>query len=274
VIDTYESYVDFFNVFDVIFTNSNFYVISGDNTSNSILISSTPQLSNWTLLNIAPSTSGEPVFLTYKNNAFIYGTTKGYIAYSSNLTNWSYTQPFTFIYGKWVGATNVEYGNNIYVATGYNTATNRTIQYSLDLSNWLPINTGGFSNYGYTVKYNGSYWIAIGAPNFASNVQSVQISYDGSNWASISLNRFLSGVNSEGYGNAFAVSAYNSNVVGGSVPPSYFTNASDNSNFFNAMSSNSLTGCKAINMNHQTATHLKITTKHYDNTSLIRSDNI
>ena len=87
-------------------------------------------------------------------------------------------------------------------------------------------------------------------------------------------NVFSNALNNQGYGNAFVISAYNSNVVGGSVPPSYFTNASDDSLFFNAMSSNILTGCKAINLNHQTATHLKIITKHYDNTSLIRSENI
>ena len=87
-------------------------------------------------------------------------------------------------------------------------------------------------------------------------------------------NIFSNALNTQGYGNAFAISAYNSNVVGGNVPPSYFTNASEDTAFFNAMRSNTLTGCKAINMNHQTATYLKITTKHYDNTSLIRSENI
>jgi hypothetical protein len=275
VVDMYLSY-NSAAAYDVVFANSNFYVIIGNSSSNSILISSTPQLSNWTLSNIAPSASGRAIFLTYKNNRFIYGTTLGYIAYSSNLTNWSYngTAPFAYNYATWAGATSVEYANNIYVATGYNTNRLRTIRYSTNLLNWSNINTGGFSNYGYSVKHNGSYWIAIGAPNLAANIQSVQISYDGSNWANSTFNGLLSGVNSQGYGNAFAVSAYNSNVIGGSIPPSYFTNASQDTAFFNAMRSNSLTGCKAINLNHQTATHLKITTREYTNTSLIRSDNI
>ena len=261
-------------VYDIVFADSKFYVIIGNDNSNNILSSSTPQLSDWILLNTSASVIGTPIFLSYKNNRFIYGTTRGYIAYSSDLITWNSTQPFDFPSVTWAGATGIEYGNNIYVATGYNIETNKTIKYSSDLLNWQSINTGGFSNYGYNVKYNGSYWIAIGAPNLASNIQSIQISYDGLNWSNAIFNAFSNALNSQGYGNAFAISAYNSNVLGGSVPPSYFTNASDDSLFFNAMSSNILTGCKAINLNHQTATHLKIITKHYDNTSLIRSENI
>jgi len=273
-VNTFNSYNSAL-AYDVIFAKSNFYVIIG-NGSNNILVSSTPQLSNWSLSNTASfGGTARPRFLAYKNNTFIYGTQTGFIYYSPDLTNWSYnpSRPFGSIM-NWMGTTSIDYGNNIYVATGYNTNILKTIRYSTNLSNWSDINTGGFSNFGYSVKYNGSYWIAIGAPNLASNIQSVQISYDGINWANSTFNGLLSGVNSQGYGNAFAVSAYNSNVVAGAVAPSYFTNASEDTAFFNAMRSNSLTGCKAINMNHQTATYLKITTKDDDNTSLIRSDNI
>ena len=80
--------------------------------------------------------------------------------------------------------------------------------------------------------------------------------------------------NNVGYGNAFAIDAYNPTPTIGTVPPAYFTNSTDASNFFSFMASNTLTGCRAINMSHQTTTYLKITTTSYDAGSLVRADNI
>jgi hypothetical protein len=280
VSDTLTSYSNL-RVYDVTFANSNFYIIGNRNTSiyTQILSSSNPALSVWNMLNAAPYDDGEyPEFLTYINNRFVYGTTYGNIAYSSDLITWNVNTPFsedTSSGGRWGGAINIGYGSNMYIAVGYDTSSPlATIKYSSNLSNWSNIVTGGFSNAGYAVRYNGSYWIAIGAPDPTRNIKSIQISYDGLNWAESNTDIFTQSPNSQGYANTFMISAYNSNVVGGSIPPSYFTNASEDTAFFNAMRSNSLTGCKAINMNHQTATHLKIITKEYTNTSLIRSENI
>jgi hypothetical protein len=80
--------------------------------------------------------------------------------------------------------------------------------------------------------------------------------------------------NDAGYGNAFVINAYNSAPQAGTVPPSYFTNSADASNFFSFLGSNTLVGCRAINMSHQTTLYLKLTTSSYDASSFVRADNI
>jgi hypothetical protein len=70
---------------------------------------------------------------------------------------------------------------------------NKTILWSTDGNNWNSALSGGFSQYGKGVAFNGGQWIAVGVSSNSSNV--IQVSYDGSNWSNVITNAYPLGGN-------------------------------------------------------------------------------
>jgi len=70
---------------------------------------------------------------------------------------------------------------NLWVSVGNGGSKLASIQTSKTGSNWSAIQTGGFSNAGYGVCYNGIQWVSVGNQN-STKLGSIQTSIDGSNW--------------------------------------------------------------------------------------------
>jgi hypothetical protein len=114
------------------------------------------------------------------------------IKYSFDTSNWyNATVPAGLNYG-----TGVTFGKNVWVASFFSSNANTSILYSSNGKNWRAIQSGGFppiefaftDNYGYTVAFNGVYFLAGGAVNTSfpgsnAGLSSIQISFDGLNWS-------------------------------------------------------------------------------------------
>jgi len=158
------------------------------------------------------------------------------IQYSSDGSNFLNVQSGGFNYNNYFNTytgRGVAYGNGIFVAVGLADSPKSTIQYSLNGSNWLAINSGGFSfngtDQGQDVAYGSTLWVAVGTAG--SPRSTIQYSSDGSNWLGINSGGF-----SENYGNGVA---YGSNLwvaVGtANSPLSTIQYSSDGSNWSNAI---------------------------------------
>ena len=80
----------------------------------------------------------------------------------------------------------VAYGNNIFVAAGYDRNRNYSIQWSSNGINWSNTNSGGFAgDIGRNVKYINNMWIALGPPKNSIPYTSIILSPDGSNWKQV-----------------------------------------------------------------------------------------
>jgi len=135
------------------------------------------------------------------------GISQSTLQYSIDGCNWSCIKKGGFK----TAAYGVGYGNGVWVAVGdiAKTFTNKnvyvsptsTIQYSLDGSNWNSAKSGGFVYSGYSIRFNGKYWIAGGSSD--DSRECLQYSMDGSNWYN------SSNINIDGYVSIYAVSPGN-----------------------------------------------------------------
>jgi hypothetical protein len=79
------------------------------------------------------------------------------------------------------GTTTMRYPpkQQLWVAVGEASPSAATIQYSTDGSNWSSSASGGFTNIGSKVAWNGKMWVAVGN---GSSSENIKYSFDGSNW--------------------------------------------------------------------------------------------
>ncbi len=120
----------------------------------------------------------------------------GNLQYSFNIVDWSRSFDSNFeFYGNDV-AGNDNPNSPFFVATGADSRTAYTLQWSTDGFNWNPANTGGFSyatfagvREGKSVAYNSNLgrWVAVGVDTGGTNT--IYYSSDGSNW-SVATNGF------------------------------------------------------------------------------------
>ena len=85
----------------------------------------------------------------------------------------------------------VEYNGSMWIAIGDNgsAATNNVIKYSYNGSNWSNTNGSFYGGGGRDVKWNGTYFVAVG--NYITNSNAtIQVSYDGINWSNSSSGAF------------------------------------------------------------------------------------
>jgi hypothetical protein len=155
--------------------------------SNNLYISSI----STTILSIKPSTTINSIIV-----ASGYGN-KGLLTSFDGGNSWN--EPSSGFY--YANYPMVDYGNNLFVAVGYDTDYRRAIQWSSNGIVWNYANTGGFfNNNGYYIKYINNRWIGFGTTNGPSYLGNL-LSTDGSNWTNASSGGFSNvGSNHIAYG--------------------------------------------------------------------------
>jgi hypothetical protein len=142
------------------------------------------------------------------------------LVWSSDGKSWNEITPgFRYDEGH-----SVAYGNNMFVATGYDWDSRTSTQWSYDGINWNSNQTGGFTgSHGRYVKFINNIWIALGWSYNSDPLKSIILSPNGSNWRQleqrggyITFDGALNNNNFVAYGNGILVTV----GIGSNVPNS------------------------------------------------------
>jgi hypothetical protein len=187
------------NAYNVYFAN-NLWIAVGEGTTCYVASSSNGQI--WNQIIDAGVFYGRGLSVSYDGGNWVIVSINGdadiQIGYSSDGVSWySGTTTSTFInynnqYGIYYGSNGA--GGNIWNIVGNKgVGSNKTIEYTTNLSNWIDVTLDPFTDIGVSqsiansIYYANNYWVAVGTNNLgAISTNTIAYSTDGQTWNLVS----------------------------------------------------------------------------------------